>query len=168
MEVIRQAKPADSDAIRALYGAIHEAMKTTGEAIWDDVYPMCMVDEDIAHQRAFVLEAGEEIVGVYVLTASEKTDLAWEHAGEQSGTLARMGVHPSRWNRGDGQRLLQSAKAQAAKQGYVALRLLVVDWNRRAMHAYERCGFHLVAGVHSLDTGERILRETGYECLLKK
>ena len=31
MEVIRQAKPADSDAIRALYGAIHEAMKTTGE-----------------------------------------------------------------------------------------------------------------------------------------
>ncbi len=149
MEVIRQAKPADSDAIRALYGAIHEAMKTTGEAIWDDVYPMCMVDEDIAHQRVFVLEAGEEIVGVYVLTASEKTDLAWEHAGEQSGTLARMGVHPSRWNRGDGQRLLQSAKAQA-------------------MHAYERCGFHLVAGVHSLDTGERILRETGYECLLKK
>lgn len=98
MQVIRRAEPSDLDEILGVYRAAKAEMVRSGNAgQWPEGYPGCMLEEDLALRRLYVLCGGDGAVhGAFVLALGEDEtylhieDGAWG-AELPYGTIHRLG-----------------------------------------------------------------------------
>ena len=160
------AAPGDLPALRAMYTALVAAMNESGLAIWDDVYPCCMLEEDVAAGRLFMLvQAGEPLAAFALCAANGGQDaVRWPQPDARALYLDRLGVSPRHARQGLGSHMLAHARETARAMGVGALRLFVVAENRPAIRLYEKNGFIRAQGVYHEVVDEALtLCELGYE-----
>ena len=147
MTQIRDARPADWDALAAVHDAARlqelaasvgvEAFKTLAETA---------EDEGLFDDRLWVAEVDGAVVGF----------LAYG-----DGELTWMYVHPSHQGRGVGTALLRHLFSYAAAQGVHRIELTVLDGNP-ARRLYEREGFTLVETKTGTLAGNESFAATGH------
>lgn len=163
---LRPAAPSDLPALEAMYTALVAAMNGSGLSIWDDVYPCCMLAEDVAAGRLFVLtQEGEPLAAFSLCPAHDgESAVAWPRPVAKACYLDRLGVSPHHARQGLGSRMLAHARETARATGADVLRLFVVEENRPAIRLYEKNGFVRAGGVYREVIDERLtLCEYGYE-----
>lgn len=168
---LRLAREQDLPQLYGMYREIIEEMNREGIAIWDDFYPCGLFAGDIAHERLYVLEEDNRVLGAFALCQSDpgESSVQWPEAGKQAMFLDRFGVNVNFRNRGIGSRALALAADLAANCGAEVLRLFVVDINRPAVALYEKNGFSRAEGIYHLHINENTtLREFGYEKRIRR
>ena len=163
---LRPATPADLPALRAMFTALVAAMNESGLTIWDDVYPVCMLEGDVAAGQLFLLTEGDGPLAAFTLCPAHEgaSAVSWPRSGASACYLDRLGVHPRHARQGLGSHMLAHARALARARGFDALRLFVVEENRPAVRLYEKNGFVRAGGVYAEVIDESLtLRELGYE-----
>ena len=162
----RPAAPGDLPALEAMYTALVAAMNRSGLSIWDDVYPCCMLAEDVAAGRLFVLTQADEMLAAFALSPDNggQDAVHWPQPDARALYLDRLGVSPRHARQGLGSRMLAHARKTARAMGADVLRLFVVEENRPAIRLYEKNDFVRAGGVYREVIDERLtLREYGYE-----
>ena len=163
---LRPAAPGDLPALEAMYTALVAAMNGNGLSIWDDVYPCCMLAEDVAAGRLFVLTQEDEMLSAFALCPDNggQDAVHWPQPDARALYLDRLGVSPRHARQGLGSRMLAHARETARATGADVLRLFVVEENRPAIRLYEKNGFVRAGGVYREVIDERLtLCEYGYE-----
>ena len=163
---LRPAVPADLPALRTMFAALVAAMHENGLTFWDDFYPVCMLEGDVAAGRLFLLMAGDGPLAAFTLCPAHEgaSTVVWPRPGAKACYLDRLGVHPRHARQGLGSRMLAHAQDIARARGFDALRLFVVEENRPAIRLYEKSGFVRAGGVYDEIIDETLtLRELGYE-----
>lgn len=179
---MRRAEPDDLPALKDMYAEAVAAMRARGLDVWDDVYPCCALDGDVARGALWLLEVGRAdpaaqtsdglaACGCVFVAAFALADehigsdaVAWREAGAQAVYLDRLVVRPSCTGRGYGRAALEAARGLACGCGAAWLRLFVVDANEPARRFYERCGCTRADGLLLEDVDvDLTLREYGYE-----
>lgn len=163
--VFRAAALPDLPALREMYRAVVDRMTADGLGIWDDVYPLCALEEDIRRGRLYLLLDQERPAAAFALCDDAPGAGAVRWAGEGRALyLYRLAVSPAFLRQGVGSRMLDCARRTAREQGAQQLRLFVVQENRPAVCLYLANGFLQAKGVYRdiVATG-RPLSEYGYE-----
>lgn len=139
----RKAQRDQADAIFALYREATVAGRQNGTSDWSEDYPTReFLDEDLALQRVFVLEAGPAIVASAVLLETDDLDdepLGWQAV--KSCVPVRLCVAPAYQGQRIGEQMMQCLIAHARQQGYQSMRLIAVVSNDAANRLYRRMGF---------------------------
>lgn len=163
--MFRAAATSDLPALREMYRAVVDRMRADGLDIWDDVYPVCALEEDIRRGRLYLLLDKERPAAAFALCDDAPGAGAVRWAGEGRALyLYRLAVSPAFLRQGVGSRMLDFARRTAREQGARQLRLFVVQENRPAVCLYLANGFLQAEGVYRdvVATG-RPLSENGYE-----
>ena len=126
--VLRSALPGDAASI---VGCVRAAYSPYIERIGKPPGPMLgNYDEIVRDHRVFVVDGGEEIVGVLVLIE------------EESGLLLdNIAVRPSRQGEGIGRRLMEHAEAEGRQLGYAHLDLYTHQRMTENIALYARHGY---------------------------
>jgi len=134
---IREATPADDDAIWAIIGPAFQAGET---------YP---IPRDISRAEAlrywrtpghwvFVAEQDGRIVGTYYLRANQK-------GGGAHVCNCGYIVAPGETGRGVARAMCEHSLGEARKRGFTAMQFnFVVASNERAVRLWQSCGFKIV------------------------
>lgn len=155
---LRRAQALDAAAIAALH--FISIGKTFSQSIPDYVNSRTLDDfERLWKERldeptcsTCVLIAGEQIVGFVSAGKSRDAD-----AGDQCGSVDRIYLHPSVWERRLGGRLLKWCEDELIAQNYRQVTLWVFEPNARAIRFYERNGYRH-DGLTKEDFNSRLLR----------
>jgi len=146
----RRASMADLPQLKTVYRKIIAKMKEDGIEIWDDIYPCEYFVEDIAAERFYLLEEGNELLAGFALCrenpAADK--IQWNKRAAAPWYISRLGVDPAYLRRGLGYLALQKAVEQVRKNGGDSLRLLVGEINRPAIALYQKAGFLKAQGIY--------------------
>lgn len=162
---LRLATPEDLPQLREVYGKIVAHMEKTGLQIWDDVYPVCALAEDIAGRRLYILEEAGEILAAFALCSAHpgSSAISWKYGG-QALYLDRLGVNIHHLRRGLGSLALQKAVELAGSLGAGSVRLFVVDRNEPAIRLYCKNGFTQAEGLYLEEIDASLtFREWGFE-----
>lgn len=166
--VLRLAAMTDLDCLQQMYDGIVRSMRRQGLTIWDEEYPSCCLQDDIASHRMYVLEQEGTIIAACSLLqhALGEECISW-HSVSPVLYLARLGVRNSMQKTGTGTLLMRMVLNQARSLGASSLRLMAAEENLPAIALYRKCGMKEAGGVflEQLDDG-RVIRETGFEILL--
>ncbi len=160
---MKRAQPLDAAAIAAVHFASIE--KTFSQSIPEYVNSRTLDDFERLWQDRLdepdcatcVLTTGEQIVGFVSAGKSRDPD-----AENSCGSVDRIYLHPSVWEKRLGSRLLQWCEEELIDQNYKQVTLWVFEPNARAIRFYERNGFRH-DGRTKEDFNSRLLR---YEKLL--
>lgn len=167
---IRLAAEQDLPSLREMYRLVVEKMTQSGLEIWDDVYPVEFLKDDIAAQNLYLAEENGRPVAAFALSPSHAggNSVQWNLPGESVIYLDRLAVSADHARQGLGEQMLRTAAALAEKKGYTVLRLFVVDINFPALSLYQKAGFRQAGGclVEEFDNGFS-LREFGFEIAVK-
>jgi GNAT superfamily N-acetyltransferase len=101
--------------------------------------------------------SGDEVVGMALAEAGRDDN----GAGAVLPYLCHVSmvfVHPDRWGRRIGQRLLDTVAEHAARRGQTVLQLWTGQANHRAHRLYQRAGFRPTGDTRLLPSGEPIIR----------
>lgn len=162
----RLAVKEDLPGLKAVYREIVEHMEKNGIAIWDEVYPCDVLEEDIRRGELYLMAEEGEIVSAFALCGSNpgEGDVRWRYECGRVLYLERLGVNVNYLRKGVGGETLRMAAVRARELGAKALRLFVVDLNRPAIRLYEKSGFEEADGIYAEDVGQGlILQEFGFE-----
>lgn len=165
----RLAVMQDLFQLKEMYRQIVNCMNDQGIQIWDDIYPLEFLAEDIEKQQLYVLANNGKIISAFALcdtNAGEKT-VQWKENGAKALYIDRLGVDVRHARRGIGSFMLAKAKEAAKASEAEYLRLFVVDVNEPAIKLYIKNGFIKAGGVFNevFDDGFS-LHEYGYETRL--
>lgn len=146
---IRLATEKDLPNIKALFDAAIVNMYKNGIRIWSEVFPYCMIPEEVANKEIHVIAEGEELIAVFGLfKAFEGQEcFTWQDAGAEARYLGRVNVNVKYLRQGFGKMILDNAVSIAREQGAKFLRLDVAKVNTPAENLYIRYGFKKVGGV---------------------
>lgn len=137
--IIRPAAASDAAAVHAL---VHAAYERWVERLGREPSPM---RDDyarrIADGQAWVLEAGENLVGLIVLKDSPESLL-----------IPNIAVAPKEQGRGYGRQLLSFAEAEAKRRGFHQIRLLVNALMVENVAMYRRLGFDEIERVQEMES----------------
>ena len=160
--IIRSANHNDIVALDALFGEARATIATLGIDQWQNGYPsLSVIQEDIARDRAFVVEKDGLVVGTFVLiTDGEPTydrifDGAWRTGdGDDYVAIHRVAVSVKRRGSGISTAILDYAAGVAHALGRTSLRIDTHRGNvvmRRMLekHGFAHCGsIYLENGDH--------------------
>lgn len=153
------------------------AIAELGHAAWDATYRGLIPDEVIDAQtvarrfqrrllrrregdperRTWVVEDSGGVQG-YCSTGPTRRQAEDASVGE----VYSLYVHPERWGRGLGKRLLEHAVADLLERGFAEVRLWCLTTNPRARNFYERNGFEVETEAEALELEDAMLPHTRY------
>lgn len=165
----RLAVMQDLQQLKGVYRKIIQNMNANNIQIWDDIYPLNFLKEDIQNNRLYVLYDNGELVSAFALcsTSLGEQSVKWKDARGKALYLDRLGVNVNYLRRGIGSLMLAKAKETAKALGAEYLRLFVVDINEPAIRLYTKNKFKRAGGVyHEVIDDNMILKEYGYEAVL--
>lgn len=165
----RLATLHDLPQIKSMYQEIVKSMEEHQIQIWDDVYPCDFFEEDIRHQRLYLMLENTKIISAFALCDSNSgaNEVRWENCCGKALYLDRLGVNVRHTRQGIGSLTLIKAKETAKALGSAYLRLFVVDINVPAIRLYTKNGFTKAEGFYDEVIDETsTLHEFGYEIKL--
>ncbi|UFU00727.1 GNAT family N-acetyltransferase [Radiobacillus kanasensis] len=150
-ELIRRAKIEDIDTVFALFDACKEDLLQKEIFQWDDNYPSReYVEAGITYGEMYILERNSEIIGAVAINewqAPEWENVNWRHNDGNTLIIHSLCVHPDEEGNGYGDQILRFVEEFARENGYIGVRLDAFSENERALHFYERRGYHKVDEV---------------------
>lgn len=141
----RNAQPSDADAVLLLYRSVIGHPYCT----WNEYYPgPGEIAEDLRAGDLFVLEAGDQLVGVVSVVPENELDEqpVWT-VREGAAEIARVVIQPSYQGQGISRVLVQNVLDVLKKRGYKAVHLSVAEINIPARKTYKSLGFTAVGRV---------------------
>lgn len=163
--LFRLARTQDLPDVVDMYRAVVAHMLAQSLAVWDEVYPVCCLAEDIARQQLYLLRTEAAVCAASALYPAHAgvEQIGWAQTA-RAFYLDRFAVHPSQQGRGLGQLMLHHAAELARAQQAEALRLFVVEHNAPAIGLYRKCVFVQMPGCYAHAVDESLtLRELGME-----
>ena len=170
MTNFRLADSSDLPQLKEIYRNIVNSMYQNNIEIWDDIYPCEFFEEDIEHNRLYILEEGKEIISAFALCSSNAGAeyVEWEKKDAKALYLDRFGVNVNYLRKGIGSIMLDKAIHQAKENGAEYLRLFVVDINEPAQKLYIKNDFKQVEGIYDEVIDEELtLHEYGFEVVVQ-
>ena len=162
----RLATNADLPQLKKMFLDIIKDMKKNNMDLWDDVYPLCLLEEDIIQQRLYLLCEHQDILSAFVLMSSDpgQNQVEWEDPTAKALYLCRLAVNVHYQNQGIGHLTLQKALDLTKAMGFSYLRLFVLETNFPAIRLYQKFGFHQAKGLyHEIIDETLTLTEYGFE-----
>lgn len=159
---IRLAKKSDLEQLNILFKKVIADMEKKKINMWNDVYPFCEFEYDIAEKKMYIIENNNEIIGSFVLSDLDDPDyelINWKYNGRWI-SLNRLAIIPEQQGKGYAKETIKYIEKKAIKQNYKVIRLTVYDNNKYAIGLYENLGFNKV------ESGEYIINDKrfiGYE-----
>lgn len=168
---IRLAMESDLPGLKEMYRRVVEKMVRAGLEIWDEVYPVEFLQDDVAGGTLYLAEENGELAAAFSLSQNHKNgnSVQWNLPSKCVIYLDRLAVSVDFSRQGLGKQMLRAAGRLAAEQGCDVLRLFVVDTNLPALGLYRKVGFRQAEGclVEVFDDGFS-LREFGFEMEVKQ
>ena len=150
--MIRKATASDLPAIKKLTEACAQSMQENGIFQWNEHYPSLeKLQEDVEKEELYVLEEGEMIQGIIVLTPAmdeEYFPIKWLTANENNLYVHRLATNPQNWGSGRGRKLMDFAEAFAIEHDYVSVRLDTFSQNTRNQRFYESRGYKRLGNIY--------------------
>ncbi len=162
----RLAAPEDLPKLQPLIKEVVKKMEEDKIFIWDDVYPLVMMEPDIKKQRLHVLENKKDgVIAMFSLCEEngEKSQLVWADESATSLYMYRLAIHPKYTGQGLATELINKAINISKSKAADYLRLLVVEGNTPAFKLYEKLNFQAAKGFYEDKIDDRILIEYGFE-----
>lgn len=159
----------DLQKLKVMYCAIVKNMYANNLKIWDDVYPVDFLENDIINEQLYVLVDENEVVAAFALCdkALGSDCVQWANPKGKALYLDRLGVNVSYTGKGIASKMIDEAKTVARQKGCEYLRLFVVDENMPAVSFYEKNNFRKANGVYDeVIDDDLTLHEYGYEAML--
>lgn len=167
MLIFHQAQNQDLPAIRAMYRELIDDLIRRDLPIWDDVYPLDFLQEDVNQKRLFwAADQNGNPISAYALCEDSPSEqaLPWAAPTREHLYLYRLAINPYHHQRGYGQEALKDAESRARVLGSKDLRLLVEDYNTPAINLYKKCGYRRVSGLFTYVIDDDLtLHEIGFE-----
>ncbi len=145
--IFRHASPEDADSVFSLY----RSLTGTPYCAWDETYPAREhVTDDLAAQALYALYDGPELVAAATIRRCEEHDAfpCWSPM-KNPCDLMRIGVARNRQGHGLGRLMLNHLIAEAGKNGYDGMRILVAKTNLPAVTLYRNAGAEYRGDVFS-------------------
>lgn len=153
--------------LRTFYREVVSHMQVKGYDIWNEIYPLCVLEEDVMAKDLYILSDNSEIVAAFALktTHAGAKAVIWPEGEHQACYLERFAVHPQVEGTGIAHEAICGAKDLAKTRG-AALRLFVVRENKQALARYRQEGFRMAVGeYHSIVSDTREFYEWGMSWL---
>lgn len=162
---LHQADLSDLVLLRPFFAEVVRWMRHSGITIWNDVYPACMLEEDVKRKRLWHLCRGDAVVAAFALPREcvGENAVAWQRESCAPRYLYRLAVLPEAARSGIGSQAVMQAAAIARSEGADSLRLFVAEDNRAAVRFYLKNGFLEADGVYVDPIAGDPLRERGFE-----
>lgn len=159
MDMIRKAEKADLEAILKVYHAAKAYMAASGNPTqWEEGYPDCRLDRDIAQGNLYVLCSEDGAVhAAFVFVLGEEPDYAVIEDGSWTssapyGTIHRLGSDG--WVKGVFAQCLEFCKGLSPY-----IRADTHHDNTTMQHLFEKHGFTRRGIIHIYDGSPRIAYE---------
>lgn len=166
---LRLATMEDFTVVYEMFREIVASMEQQGLNVWNEVYPLSYLEEDIRQGQLYLVSDAQHIVAAFALFSIHEWGhcIEWKSSPEESMYLSRVGVRVECMGQGIGSKSLSLAKQEALRKGAQVLRLFVAECNASAIRLYERNGFIQAEGIYEefIKPGFS-LREYGYETRL--
>lgn len=157
----RRADERDADRITALY---EEARGQAG-CTWDETYPNReILDDDLSRGDIFVMEVNDTLAGAISIDADPLTDAltCWSRELTPQAEIARVVVAEDFRGMGIAPSMFLELHKILKNRGCKSVHYLVSPDNQKALHAYEKLGYHCVGHAdlygHHWDCYETALR----------
>jgi Acetyltransferases len=163
---IRLANMNDLPQLKEMYSRIVDKMNCEGIQVWDEVYPVDFLGDDILAKRLYILIDSDEIASAFALCDSNDgfEHVKWENKYAKALYIDRLGVNIDYLRKGIGKQMLAAAITLAKEQSAEYLRLFVVDTNIPAINLYKKNGFKKANGIyHEVIDDDLILEQFGFE-----
>ncbi len=160
----------DLPDIKAMYARVIADMARRGLDIWDEVYPISVLEQDIQQKRLYVLRQNGIMAAAFALCdkSAGEARVQWANQQAKAVYLDRLGVDATMAGTGWGSQALSCAQRIARQMDAEYLRLFVVDANLPAIHFYQKNGYQRANGVFDEIIDDALtLREYGFEKALK-
>ncbi|GAB4412020.1 MAG: GNAT family N-acetyltransferase [Bacteroidia bacterium] len=164
---IRQARPADADALTVLARAAFAAAfqqhypPEIFDAYVDEALTVARFAAELEGELFYVAEVGGAMAGYAKLRSG---GLPPQLQGQHLVELQRMYVLPAYYGRGVAAALMDLCEQQARSEGYEGLWLGVWEFNYRAQRFYTRRGF-VQEGTHPFRMGTLVEQDwVMYKC----
>lgn len=162
---VRLATGNDLDKILDLIRGTIDKLTIDGISIWDEVYPLQFMLEEINHNRLYVASLDDILISCFALNqknrGSEK--IVWPTKTDKAIYLDKFCVHPLYQDKGIGRKVIDYALKISNELGAKVLRLFVVNFNTPALNFYDRLEFVRANGLFHDQIEERHLIEIGFE-----
>ena len=157
--MIREANPADLNAIEQIYNAIHTAEENGTMTIgWiRDVYPTRKTAEDsIQRGDMFVLEEDGEILGAAIINRTQVdvySGAGWKHDTDSVCVLHTLVIRPQAAGKGYGRAFVEFYEQWAKEHGLPELRLDTNARNTTDRSMYRKMGYQEIGVVPTTFNG---------------
>ncbi len=149
---IRPGQYRDLPAIKKLTEVCAIAMQQKKIYQWNEYYPSLeKLEKDIQKKELYVLEEGQKIYGMIVLTPEmdeEYIPIDWLTDNHNNLYIHRLATHPEVWGKGYGQKLMNFAENFAREHGYASVRLDTFSQNKRNQKFYEQRGYERLGDIY--------------------
>lgn len=158
MRNLRKALPEDIQRIILLARNAAVEMRIKRICVWNDNYPFCHFEEDIAAGRMWVLEDAE---GMLLAAFSMREDkkgmegISWRYPDGKALYIERLVIRPFKDLSIPITELMHSLRPVARSMGAESLRLLELCGNIPAVMAYKLAGFRYAEGDVGVDNDDR-------------
>lgn len=150
--MIRKAKITDLQEIKALTEACARAMIKKEIYQWNEHYPSLeKLENDILQKELYVLEEGNKIMGIIVLSETKDEEyfpINWLSRSENNIYIHRLATHPEYWGFGYGQKLMDFAEDFAKENNFESVRLDTFSQNKRNQRFYETRGYQKLGNIY--------------------
>lgn len=136
----------DIDGVMTLVAACIADMRAAGIEQWDDVYPdRQMMLQDARDRTLYLASFQSDLVGVLVVNGwqnPEYSEVPWTISAARVAVVHRLMVDPRHQGKGIARKLMHFAETLARGLGCDVVRLDAFSMNPRALHLYQRLGYH--------------------------
>ncbi len=157
---VRLATQQDLPIITRLYTSVIQKMEQKGIYLWDDVYPMICIPDDIRREQYYLVESGDSIVGGFALCDTNEDSGAFDRE-THAKYLERFAISPEYQTTGISMEIMERIKQMMEGN---ALHLFVERHNIPAIRLYEKAGLKRMDGIFREKIDDSVfLEEYGYE-----
>jgi len=157
------ASEDDIDRVMVLVAACIAAMRAADIEQWDDIYPDRQTMLQDAQDRTLYLASVDgELVGTLVVNDwqnPEYSEVPWTISAARVAVVHRLMIDPKHQGKGAARELMRFAEERARGLGFGVVRLDAFSKNPRALHLYQRLGYH--------DAGSVTFRKGVFRCFEK-
>lgn len=163
---LRLANMTDLPKVQEMYRAVVKNMIQNKIYVWDEVYSVDFLSDDIKKSNFYILEQGDVIISAFALNTSREGEffVKFDSGPEKALYLDRFCVNANFLRKGIAEFTINEAIELSRKLGAKYLRLFAADNNMPAINLYLKTGFKKAYGVYEekIDD-ETILYEIGFE-----
>lgn len=162
----RLATLSDLDNIKRMYKEIVGKMLKDGLEVWDDIYPVNFIEDDILNNSFYIMADGLNIISGVAISNKHNgaNSVNWKSPISNAMYIDRFGVNINYLNKGIASKTIENIFKIAKKQDVEYIRLFVVDKNEPAINLYKKNRFFKADGIYSeVIDDELILKQYDYE-----